>query len=279
MRGQTWDVARLGMVLALGFLVIGAILGVLLGLQLADIEIVDPSNADQLYGAHPGAMVAGFVLLAGLALIEWLMPGRNVPTLAESRSGMAQMLMLFVAGLLFVAGSLFEIDPMIQSAGALQLLGALVLIVRFRRELAPSQWAGPVVNQYVRISVVGLVVAVGLIVYLITQFSAGVEIGELTPVLLTFDHVNFIMVMTNLIFTMMLLSSKVSEVAGRLIFWGVNVGVAGFAVGLASEAAVLKRIFTPILGIALLYGIYVFLRAPAAEGSDPLTEEPAADLT
>ena len=79
-RGQSWNVADLGMALALGFMVIGAVLGVLLGLQLADVEIVDPSNADQLYESHPGAMVAGFVILTGLALIEWLMPGRDVPS-------------------------------------------------------------------------------------------------------------------------------------------------------------------------------------------------------
>lgn len=260
-RGRQWDVARLGMILALAFLVLGAVLGVLLGLQLAEVEIVDPSNADQLYESHPGAMVAGFVILAGLALIEWLMPGREVPSMRESKSGVLQMLLLFFAGLIFVAGSLFDVDPLLQAAGALQLLGALVLIGRFRRSLAPSQWGGPPANQFVRTAVVGMIVSVGLVVYLIGQLSGGAEFEEILPIALAFDHINFIMVVTNLIFAMMLMVSAVSDTVNRVVFWGVNIGVAGFAVGLITESASLKRVFTPILGLTLLYGIYVYLFA------------------
>ena len=160
---REWDVARFGMILALAFLVIGAVLGVLLGLQLADVEVVDPSNADQLYESHPGAMVAGFVVLAGLALIEWLMPGRPVPSVRESRIGVVQMSLLFLAGLLFVAGSLFDVDSMLQAAGGLQLVGGIVLIGRFAKHLRPKLWRGPSVNMFVRMAVIGMVVVVGLV--------------------------------------------------------------------------------------------------------------------
>lgn len=268
MRGRVWDVAELGMALALGFLVIGAVLGVLLGLQLANVDIVDPSKADQLYESHPGAMVAGFVILAGLALIEWLMPGRRVPSLSESKMGVVQMLLLFVAGILFVVGSLFAVDSLLQGAGALQLVGAVVLIGRFRRELAPSQWGGRPVNQYVRTAVVGMIVSVGLIVYLIGQLSSGKEFEELFNVGIAFDHINFLMVLTNLIFAMMIMSVEVTDTTNRLIFWGLNAGVAGFAVGLIMESAALKRTFTPILGLALLYGIYKYSTAPEVGDRD-----------
>jgi hypothetical protein len=264
-RGRSWDVAELGMALALAFMVLGAVLGVLLGLQLAEVEIVDPANADQLYESHPGAMVAGFVILAGLALIEWLMPGRPVPTLSESKMGVVQMLLLFIAGLLFVAGSLFAVDPMLQAAGALQLLGALVLIGRFRRQLAPSQWAGAPVNQFVRTAVVGMIISVGLVVYLISQLSTGAEFADILHIGLAFDHINFIMVVTNLIFAMMILSLEVPDMTNRVVFWGLNIGVAGFAVGLIAENDVVKRVFTPILGLALLVGIWTYLTAPEAE--------------
>jgi hypothetical protein len=260
-RGKGWDVAQFGMILALAFLVIGAVLGVLLGLQLADVEIVDPSNADQLYESHPGAMIAGFVILAGLALIEWLMPGRSVPSVRESRIGAVQMLLLFVAGLLFVTGSLFAIDPMLQAAGGLQLLGAVVLVSRFARHLKPSRWRGPAENLFVRMSVVGMVIVVGLVVYLIGEISSGAEFEDLLPVALAFDHLNFIMVVTNLVFALRVLSTDVADNVNKIIFWGVNVGVAGFAIGLLLENAALKRAFTPILGLALLYGIYSYLRA------------------
>ena len=268
MRNRPWDVAQLGMILSLGFLVFGAVLGVLLGLQLAEIEVVDPANADQLYESHPGAMVAGFVILAGLALIEWLMPGREVPSVRESKSGVAQMLLLFFAGLLFVAGSLFAVDPLLQAAGALQMVGAIILIVRFSRHLAPSRWMGPPVNQFVRIAVVGMVISVGLVVYLIGQLSSGAGFEDIFHIAIAFDHINFIMVITNLAFAMMLAASAVGDAVNRIVFWGVNVGVIGFAFGLILESAVVKRIFTPIMGLALLYGIYVYLTAgPADEGA------------
>lgn len=270
MRGQTWDVAKFGMALALSFIVLGAILGILLGLQLADVEIVDPSKANQLYDSHPGAMVAGFVILAGLTLIEWLMPGRTVPKLSESKMGVTQMLLLFVAGLLFVIGSLFGVDALLQAAGALQLVGAIVLIVRFRRELAPSQWGGPPVNQFVRTAVLGMIVSVALIVYLIGQLSSGKEFEDIMGLGLAFDHINFLMVLTNLIFAMMIAASVVSDRVNRLVFWGLNIGVAGFAVGLAAESAALKRVFTPILGLALLYGIWTYSTAPDRTVTEPV---------
>jgi len=269
-RGSGWDVAELGMALALCFLVIGAVLGVLLGLQLADVDIVDASKADQLYESHPGAMVAGFVILAGLAMIEWLMPGRKVPRLTESRMGVVQMLLLFIAGLLFVIGSLFAVDPLLQAAGALQLVGALVLIGRFRRQLAPSQWGGPPVNQFVRTAVLGMIISVGLIVYLIGRLSSGEEFEDIIHIGLAFDHINFLMVLTNLIFAMMIMAVAVSDTVNRVVFWGVNVGVAGFAVGLITENAAIKRTFTPVLGLALLYGIYRYSTAPAVR----VEEEP-----
>ena len=82
------------------------------------------------------------------------------------------------------------------------------------------------------------------------------------------------MVVTNLIFALLIMSSQVSDRFSRLVFWGVNVGVAGFAVGLITESSTLKRIFTPILGVSLLYAIYVFLTAPAALQTTEQVPEP-----
>ena len=274
-RGASWNVAEFGMILALAFLVIGAILGVLLGLQLADVEIVDPSNAGQLYDSHPGAMIAGFVVLAGLALIEWLMPGREVPSVGDSKMGAAQMLALFVAGLLFVAGSLFAVESLLQVAGAFQLLGAVILIGRFRRNLAPSRWSGPPVNQFVRTAVVGMIAVVALVIYLISQLSTGATFEEFAHIALALDHLNFIMVITNLAFAMLIMSSDISDFVNRSIFWGVNIGVSGFAVGLVIESSVVKRIFTPILGLTLLYAIWTYSTAQPARLPEAETAETA----
>ena len=265
-RGQKWNVAEFGMGLSLAFLVLGAILGVLLGLQLADIEIVAPENAIRLGDSHPGAMVAGYVVLAGLALIEWMMPNRKVPSLGESKSGVVQMLLLFFAGLLLVVGFLLDQEAIYSLGVPLQIVGAVILIVRFRKELAPSQWGGATINRLVRTPIIGLVVVVVLIAYLISQLVGGAEFEEFLPIALTMDHVNFLMVMTNLIFGMMAVATRVSETTNKVIYWGLNLGVVGFALGLITETAALKRIFTPILGFALLYGIWRYMTAePAVE--------------
>lgn len=273
MRGRAYDVAEFGMILALGFLAIGAVLGILLGLQLADVEIVDPAKSSQLYDSHPGAMIAGFVVLAGLAFIEWLMPDREVPSVGESRTGAAQMLALFVAGLLFVAGSLFAVDPLLQIAGALQLVGVLILIGRFRKSLAPSRWRAPVENLYVRTAVIGLVIVLGLVLYFIGQVSTGTEFEEVSHIAIAFDHLNFMMVITNLFFAMLAMTSVVSSIANAVIYWGMNVGVLGFAIGLIAESDVVKRVFTPVLGVALLYGIFTHLTAEptSSAGRDTAT--------
>jgi hypothetical protein len=271
-RGQTWDVAEFGMALSLGFLVFGAVLGVLLGLQLADVEVVDPANAGRLGESHPGAMVAGYVVLAGLALIEWMMPGREVPKLGESKSGVVQMLLLFVAGILLVVGFLLDQEAVYSLGVPLQILGAIVLVVRFRKYLGPAQWGGPVINRYVRTPVIGLLIVVALIAYLISQFMAGAEFEEIAPIAITFDHVNFLMVVTNLLFGMMVVASTVSETSARVIFWGLNLGTVGFAIGIISEVQVLKRIFTPLLGVAILYAIWLFWRAEPVLSSVDRTE-------
>ena len=68
-----------------------------------------------------------------------------------------------------------------------------------------------------------------------------------------------------MVLAMMAMSAVVSDMANRVIYTGLNVGAAGFIVGLLAESSTLKRIFTPILGLALLYGIYTHLTAKQPE--------------
>ena len=264
-RGKSWDVAEFGLGLALLFLVIGAVLGVLLGLQLAGTEIVSAENADRLGGAHPAAMVIGYVILAAVALIEWLIHKGAAPKLSESRAGMIQMLLIFLAGLLGLVGFLLDNDMLLQLNVPLEVVGLIILLVRLRSFLAPSHWGGSIVEAMPRTAVIGLVVGVGLLAYVVSLFVGGSEVEEIEHWLIALDHVNFIAVVTNLIFAMMAMASSVSERANRIIFWGANIGVTGFVAGLVSENAILKRVFTPILGLALLYAIVTYLTADDAQ--------------
>ncbi len=128
-------------------------------------------------------------------------------------------------------------------------------------------------NQFVRTAVVGMIVVVALVIYLISQLSTGATFEEIGHIALAFDHLNFIMVITNLVFAMLIMSSDVSDAVNRFIFWGVNIGVAGFAVGLITENSVAKRIFTPILGLTLLYAIWTYSTAGTARIPEAETVE------
>lgn len=57
--------------------------------------------------------------------------------------------------------------------------------------------------------------------------------------------------------------------ASDVVFWGTNIGLAGFAIALITGATVLYRVFTPIMGLSILLAIVVYipllLRRPATE--------------
>ncbi len=266
-RGKPWTVSEYGLAMALFFLVIGAILGVALGLQLADVEIVPAENAEQLGGAHPAAMVIGYVILAGVALVEWLLRDGRVPLVSEAKAGVVQMTLIFFAGVFGMLGLLLDNDIMLQANVPLELIGLGILVWRLRSLLGPSHWAGSVPGMMARTAIVGLILGVLLLAYVVSLFVGGADFEEIQPWLVALDHINFIMVTTNLIFAMMAIGSAVSETANRIIFWGANTGVLGFAVGIFTESTTLKRIFTPILGAALLFGIYTYLTAKEADGA------------
>jgi hypothetical protein len=259
--GKGYDIAQLGLVLSLLFLVIGAVLGVLLGLQLADVSVVAQESTDRLAESHPGAMVIGFVVLAAVALIEWLIQDRP-PSLRESRAGVVQMILVFLAGLSIVIGGLVANEQLLQLGVPLQIVGTLILLWRHRARLGVSHWGPGVVPKFVRTAVIGLVAVVAFVAYIVNQFVSGAEFTEVVHVLVAMDHINFLLVMTSLIFAMMARGSEVSETAAQVIYGGLVVGAIGFVFGLVLESAALKRVFTPILGLALLYGIITYLRAP-----------------
>ncbi len=79
----------------------------------------------------------------------------------------------------------------------------------------------------------------------------------------------FIGVMTFLLFGVMsaTLHGSTLTVADKVLMWGVSAGIVGFGLGLMTVTQWLKRVSTPVMGAALLYGIWVYIqdlrRAPA----------------
>jgi hypothetical protein len=174
----------------------------------------------------------------------------------------AQMVLLFVAGLAVVLGFLIDNEDLLTLGVPLQVAATVILLVRHRSSLRPAEWGPGAVPKFVRTAVLGLVAVVIFIAYVVSQFVAGADFNEFVNVLVAMDHANFLLVMTSLIFAMLSRGSDVTDRTAMVVYLGLLVGTVGFVFGLVLEAAVLKRIFTPILGLALLYGIFTYLRAP-----------------
>ncbi len=76
--------------------------------------------------------------------------------------------------------------------------------------------------------------------------------------MIAFDHAMFIGVMTNALFAVVAGMAAVRAATNRIVLVAVNVGLVLFLIGLVTDEAIWKRIGTPILGLALLYGIAVY---------------------
>lgn len=151
------------------------------------------------------------------------------------------MVLMFLAGLFGMLGLLLDVEPLLIANTPLQVIGLVIFLWRMRKDLAPSRWRDGMAGVMLRTAALGLVVAVVLTAIVVNKFVANAGGDE---------------------------DSFFEEILPYLL----NIGVVGFLVGLITESAVLKRIFTPILGVAILYGIYVHLRAEP-EMADPAMAE------
>lgn len=249
---------RLALMLAIVSLTIGAVLGVLLGLFIAQGSIPGLSTeaAASLAGAHPPAMLIGYLILAGVAITDWLLDG------PASRLGPIVAWSLFVAGLVVNVAFIADVEALIQLATLLEVVAIILFLVRMWSRIRPSAWSAPGSDNFARISVVFLAVGIALLVYVVQLFVS----GELNPetgegpvgVLLAFDHAMFIGVMTNALFAAVARTG--SGGYNRAVMWAVNGGLTLFLLGLVVDVAILKQIGAPVMGLALLWGIYIYYR-------------------
>ena len=249
--------AQLGILLAMVSLTLGGILGVLLGLFIANGSIPGLSDdvASSLAGAHPPAMLIGYLVLAGAAIVHWLLDG------TQTRPGRVVMWALFVGGIAANLAFILEVDALIQVATLLEVAAIVTFTVHMWPRIKPAAWAGQGASNFARLAAVFLVLGVALLVYVVQLIMS----GELDPetgtgpirVLLAFDHAMFIGVMTNALFA--LVARSVTRAPHPALPWAINLGVGIFLVGLVVDSDLLIQVGAPVMGLALLYGIYAFL--------------------
>lgn len=248
---------KLGILLAMVSLTIGAVLGVLLGLFIAEGSIPGLSDdvASSLAGAHPPAMLIGYLVLAGAAIVHWLLDG------PQTRPGRMVMWALFLGGIAANLSFILDVEPLVQVATVLEVAAIVTFTVHMWGRIKPSQWAGAGADNFARLASLFLIVGVALLVYVVQLFISG-ELDPETGVgpirtLIAFDHAMFIGVMTNALFA--LAARSTTRPPNSALIWLVNGGVTVFLIGLVADTDVLIQIGAPVMGLALIYGVYVFL--------------------
>ena len=265
-------VARLGLLLASVAVVIGAVFGIILGLVTAgkDLPGISDDIAARFADAHPPAMVVGFLLLAAMAIIEWLLGDRPAE---GNRGGVIQMWLLFGAGLLLTVAFLSGMEEELAGPANLAMIVAVVmLLVRRRTDLAPARWKGAGTGIFPRMSLIFLLGYLVLLTIIVMKFINGsMDPDAMSPedegLLIALDHTMFLGVMTMSLFGTLAanLHGKAMSMIDKIVLWGITIGVPGFVVGLITLEQLPKRIFTPIMGTALLIGIAAYLKEITAK--------------
>ena len=270
LKGVVLSVPRLGILAALATATFGGLLGVLLGVMIATGKDILPGDA---YGSHPATMVIGFLIPTGMALAEWHLRPELVEEPA-TRAGWAQIGLPFIGGLCVTIGLLAESEPLIIVSLPFEIIGVAIMVARLwpgvrnvrMEEGSSALLAAP--------TVFWLVANIVMFIYLIGKYQGDFD-NVPTNLILALDHMMFIGVMSNSLFAQVRAATpQVGAGAVRVLFFAMNIGLAGFAVGLLADAALPKRIFTPIMGLGILFGVAVCVSALTA-GDRGGTETPS----
>ena len=256
------SVPRLGILAAVLTLTVGGLLGVLLGVMIATGNSILPGDA---YASHPATMVIGFLIPVGMALAEWNLRPELLETRA-TRSGWLQIGLPFIGGICVTLGLLADSPPLISVSLPFEIIGVGIFVKRLWPGFRSVDTAGSGPSLVAAPTVFWLVMNLIMFVYLIVRFEGDFDQVRL-GLILALDHMMFIGVMSNSLFAQVRASSPGAKPAAvRVLTFAMNIGLAGFVLGLLADTAILKQIFTPIMGLGILHGIVMFtmaLRRPA----------------
>lgn len=249
------SVPHWGFLAAMATSITGGVIGVLLGLEIATGRNYAPDGAIH---AHPGTMVIGFLTPIALGMSEWAFFFPNPPR--ATRSGIIQMSFLFGGGLILSTAFLLEFEAILPLVILLQLVAVAIFFKRMSGPLRQVMWRAATPGRYAALAPFYVVFVLGLAFYFAGRYEGDFDLVPLHQGL-ALDHAQFIGSVTNGVFAMLLAATDAGGRARRLdqlVFVLVNVGLAGFALGLLFDVTVMKRIFAPTMGFGLLLGLGVF---------------------
>ena len=253
-RGRSLSVPHLGMLAGLATSVVGAVLGILLGLRYSNPDL---GISETVSEAHPATMVVGFLIPVGMAFAEWVLNPASTSVRA-GRLGQLQIGLPFLGGVAVVLGLLLDILPLIMLSLPLEVAGLGIFVWRMLPLLRSTSWLSPDVARHGAVASIFLIVNIAIFVYLLGNYADDFEAAP-RRLLLALDHSIFVGVLTMAILGHISRLSTASRpvVIDHLVFAGVTVGVGLFVGGLLADMDALIHAGTPLLGAALLLGIVV----------------------
>jgi len=253
------SVPHIALLASLVTLVLGGLLGVLLQIQYATSIAFLPNGA---FGAHPATLVAGYLVLIGMALSDWhFLPAAQ----RISRSGVIQIVLLFLAGVAIGLAQLLTLNPLFGLNSLFLLIGGIIYLVRLAPRVLRSNWSGGSSDPFFVASAVFIILNIILTLYISIQTIRGAFPGGNIPsgILIALDHATFVGIMTNALFGLLYEATVDRRTfwpwANQALFWATNIGLIGFIISLLSGIRILENIFTPIMGLGILLGIIVYI--------------------
>ncbi len=264
-RGATLGVPHLGFLAAMGTSVVGGVLGVLLGLDIANSRNWLPDGGED---AHPATMVVGFLVPVTFGMIEWAFHFPSPPRF--TRLGAIQMVFPFLGGIILMLALLLDVTALAPIAILLQVIGVGIFVYRMWGRFRQVEWLTANPERHAVLATVGLLFVIGLAQYFVIRHEGDFDLVP-THQILALDHSQFIGATTNAVLAMLLAATVVGARGNRLddiILVLVNVGIAGFAVSLLADSTPGKRTFAPIMGTGLLLamGLYAWRLWQSPEG-------------
>ncbi|MFQ5381277.1 MAG: hypothetical protein ACE5EF_06610 [Dehalococcoidia bacterium] len=254
-RNSDLSVPHWGFLAALGTSIVGGVLGVLWGFDIATGKDLIPDGREE---AHPAVMVVGFLIPVGLAMAEWAFTFPRPPK--ATRAGIIQMIFPFLGGIVLAVALLLEADPLTPLAVVLEVIGVVIFAVRMWPSFRAVRWFEADPGRHGVIASVSIAFTIGLAMYFVIRYEGDFDLVP-DHQILALDHSNFVGVMTNAVFAMVIaatLSGGRWRSLDHLIFAGVNAGLVVFIVGLMGDWTWPKRIATPVMGATLLIAVVLY---------------------
>jgi hypothetical protein len=260
---------HVALLLATIALVFAATIGMLLEVQsvaVASGATVRTFFPGDTASARPAVFASGFLLLAGMAVAEWRLQPAAV---GWPWKGVVQVALAFLAAVALGIGLLLNIAGAASLALVFELASGVFLIIRFAPRLRAVRWLERGSERHFALGGIFLAAYMVFFVYLLAALALrpNVSYGDIpTPLTSALDHLMFLGVMTNALLGLLIETTRERRgfwpPAEDLVFWGMNVGLLGFVIGLALDnsalAHVLQGIFAPLLAASVLLGAIAY---------------------